>query len=141
MKTSTIPVQAPKWVIIDADGQSLGRVAAKVAHLLRGKHRPSFSPHQLCGDHVVVVNISKLGFHPTKLDRKTYTKHTGYIGHLRTTSLRKMMEDRPTEVMVKAVKGMLPSNRLATQMLKRLHVFAEAEHDHEAQQPEPLSIS
>lgn len=139
MKTSTVKPEAPKWILLDADGQNLGRLATKAASFLRGKHRPSFSPHQLCGDHVVIINASKLKFHPVKLRRKTYSKHTGYIGHLRTTSLDKMMQDRPTEVIERAVKGMLPSNRLRVSMLKRLHVFAEAEHKYDAQKPIPLS--
>ncbi|HAI98972.1 TPA: 50S ribosomal protein L13 [Candidatus Peribacteria bacterium] len=141
MKTSVIPPSAPKWHLIDADGKSLGRLAVKVSTVLRGKHRASYSPHQLCGDHVIVINAAKLGIHPTKLYRKTYVKHTGYLGHIHTSSLKQMMERDPVNVIERAVKGMLPVNRLRPQMLKRLHVFADALHGHEAQKPAPLSLS
>lgn len=140
MKTSTIPAPAPQWVIVDASDQSLGRIAARIAHVLRGKHRPSFSPHQLCGDHVVVINASKLALPQKKLMQKTYKKHTGYIGHLRSKTLGKMMEEGPEKVVELAVKGMLPSNRLRPQMLKRLHVSADENHKYEAQQPTPLPL-
>ena len=140
MKTSTMKPPAPKWILVDAADKNLGRLAAQVASLLRGKHRPGFSPHQLWGDQVVVINASKLKFHPVKLRRKTYFKHSGYIGHLRATSLETMMEERPVQVIEKAVQGMLPKNRLRAQMLKRLHVFAESEHTHEAQKPVPLAV-
>ncbi len=141
MKTSTLPPAAPQWLLVDAEGQNLGRLAAKVAHILRGKHRRAFAPHQLCGDQVIVLNASKLAFHPRKYLRKTYVDHTGYPGHLRRTSLRAMMEVRPTQVVERAVRGMLPKNRLRPQMLKRLHVFPGAEHPHAAQQPVPLSVA
>ena len=139
MKTSTIPAPAPQWVLMDADGQSLGRLAAAAATRLRGKHRVTFSPHQLCGDHVVVVNARKLALHPTKLHRKTYYKHKGMLGHLSKETLGEKMERNPTEVIQLAVERMLPPNRLRKQMLKRLHVFAEAQHDYEAQKP--LSVT
>jgi large subunit ribosomal protein L13 len=141
MKTSTIPPQAPSWLLVDAEGQNLGRLAASVATLLRGKHKASFSPHQLCGDQVVVINAAKLDFHPVKLQRKQYAKHTGYIGHLKVTSLERMMKEKPEEVIERAVKGMLPSNRLRAQMLKRLHVSADDQHAHTAQTPSPVSLS
>ena len=141
MKTTTVKEPAMKWVLIDAEGQNLGRLAARVAMLLRGKHRAEFSPHMICGDHVVIINAAKLNFHPTKLRRKQYVRHSGYLGHLRTTSLESMMEKKPTEVIERAVKGMLPSNRLRPTMLKRLHVFADAEHTHTAQQPEALTLT
>ena len=139
MKTSTIPVSAPAWHIVDADGANLGRTAAAIATVLRGKHKPEYSPHQLCGDHVVVINASKLGLHPTKLYRKSYVKHTGYLGHFKRMFLGEKMEKDPADVIVRAVKGMLPKNRLRAQMLKRLHVFADAEHPHAAQKPTALS--
>jgi large subunit ribosomal protein L13 len=141
MKTSTVPAEAPLWVLVDAEGQSLGRVAARIAHVLRGKHRPSFSPHQLCGDHVVVINAAKLALTQKKLMQKQYRRHSGYIGHLKTKSLGKMMEESPEKVMQLAVKGMLPANRLRPEMLKRLHIYTDAEHTHEAQQPTSLSLS
>lgn len=140
MKTSTIPVSAPTWIIIDASGQTLGSIATTAAHRLRGKHKPTFAPHQLCGDHVIVINASDLALEQRKLQQKTYYKHTGYLGHLKATSLKEMLEKHPERVIEHAIKGMLPKNRLRTQMLKRLHVFAGAEHTHEAQQPEPVSL-
>jgi len=141
MKTTTVPAQAPKWVLIDAAGQPVGRIATTIAHMLRGKHRPSFSPHQLCGDCVVVVNADKLAFDPRKLAQKEYVKHSGYLGHIKMTSLQKMMETKPEQVIELAVKGMLPANRLRTQMIKRLHVYKGTEHPHEAQKPVPISQS
>lgn len=141
MKTSSPKPAEPKWILVDAEGQNLGRLSAKISTILRGKNKPSFSPHQLCGDHVVVINAEKLYFHPTKHRRKVYVKHSGYIGHMKTWSLQNMIDEKPTKMIELAVKGMLPKNRLANQMMKRLHVFAGAEHTHEAQKPELLSTS
>tara|TARA_B100002003_G_C13908719_1_gene442340 strand:- start:231 stop:659 length:429 start_codon:yes stop_codon:yes gene_type:complete len=141
MKTSTVPAPAPMWVLVDAEGQSLGRMAAKVAHVLRGKHRPTFSPHQLCGDHVVIINASKLSIPQKKLMQKMYRKHSGYIGHLRSKTMGKMMEESPEKVVQLAVKGMLPSNRLRPQILKRLHVFTDENHSYAAQKPASLITS
>lgn len=138
MKTSTLPITAPQWILIDANEQNLGRLATRVALLLRGKHKVSFSPHQPCGDHVVVINAGKLKFHPVKLYRKTYAKHSGFIGHLKVQSLGQLMEKDPADVIVRAVKGMLPANRLRIQLLKRLHVSVDEKHDHEAQKPVPI---
>lgn len=141
MKTSIVPVQAPLWVLVDAEGQSLGRMSARIAHVLRGKHRPSFAPHQLCGDHVVVINAAKLAIPQRKLLQKTYRKHTGYVGHVKSRTLKQMMDESPEQVIEIAVRRMLPANRLRPQMLKRLHIFTNAEHTHAAQQPTPLSLS
>jgi len=135
MKTSTVLPLAPKWLLVDAEGQSLGRLSAQVSTLLRGKHRPEFSPHQLCGDHVIVLNAAKLKIHPTKLHRKEYKRHTGYTGHLKTMTLKELMDKDPVQVIEKAVKGMLPKNRLRPEMLKRLHVSVDEKHNHEAQNP------
>jgi len=140
MKTSTVKPSAPKWLLVDAEGQSLGRLSAKVASVLRGKHKPSFSPHEIHGDHVVVINAGNLQFHPTKLYRKKYYKHTGYTGNLKTTSLKAALEKDPTKVIERAVKGMLPKNRLRNEMMKRLHVFAESDHTYSAQKPAPFNI-
>lgn len=140
MKTSTVKPAAPKWILVDAEGQNLGRLATQVATMLRGKNKPSFSPHQVCGDHVVVINAEKLAIHPVKLRRKTYKKHSGYLGHLKTTTLDDMMEKKPEEVIERAVKGMIPANRLRPQMLKMLHVYKGSEHAHTAQKPEPLPL-
>ena len=141
MKTSTLRPPAPKWLLIDAEGQSLGKVAVKSAMLLRGKHRASYSPHQLCGDHVIVLNAAKLSLPPKKGLRKTYYRHTGFPGNMRITSLDTMMKDKPTYVIEHAVKGMLPGNRLAREMLGRLHVFADDKHPYEAQKPQSLSLT
>lgn len=139
MKTTHPKPADAKWILVDAEGKNLGRLAVDVANMLRGKTKASFSPHQLCGDHVIVINASKLHFHPTKHRRKVYVSHSGYIGHLKTKSLQEMIDKSPEALVEKAVKGMLPKNRLARQMLKRLHVFAEAEHPHEAQKPQALT--
>ncbi len=135
MKTSTPKAVAPAWILVDAEGQSLGRLAARIAHVLRGKHKVTFSPHMLHADHVVVINAAKLAVPQKKLLQKTYMKHSGYLGSMRTTTLRQMMDKDPTKVIELTVTRMLPKNRLRPDMLKRLHVFAGAEHDHAAQQP------
>ena len=140
MKTSTIPTSAPVWYTVDAEGQTLGRVAALVAHRLRGKHKPSFSPHQLCGDQIIVLNVEKLAIHPKKLRGKTYVSHSGYLGHISVRTLEKMMAEKPEEVMRKAVYGMLPRNRLRLQMMKRVHVIKGSEHKYAAQKPVPLTL-
>ena len=141
MKTSNPVPAEPKWILVDAEGQNLGRLAVKVAKILRGKDRATYCPNVLCGDHVIVINAQKLEFHPTKHRRKIYVKHSGYLGHLKTFSLQQMIDNRPTVMVELAVKGMLPRNRLARQMLKRLHIYAGAAHKHEAQQPQALSLT
>lgn len=140
MKTTTLPAPVPLWHLIDATGLTIGAISAKAAHVLRGKHRPSYSPHQLCGDHIVVINAAKMHVTPAKGRRKSYFHHTGYLGHTHVTSLATMMEKKPEEVIEKAVYGMLPKNRLRPQMLKRLHVYAGAEHKYAAQKPIPFDI-
>ena len=140
MKTSTIPVSAPAWYVIDAEGQSLGKIAVKAATYLKGKHKPSYAPHQLCGDHVVVVNCAKVALPPKKVFRKTYFRHTGFPGGVKNVGLQDMLAKKPEYVIEHAVKGMLPANRLAREMMKRLHVFADAQHDHDAQKPSPLAL-
>ena len=141
MKTTIVKPEAPKWILIDAEGQSLGRLAASTASILRGKHKPSFSPHQIYGDHVVVINASKLSFQSAKLHRKQYARHTGFIGSLKVISLGDLFKQNPVQVIEKAVKGMLPKNKLRNEMMKRLHVYAESEHNHGAQKPQPLTSS
>lgn len=141
MKTTTVPVSAPHWHLVDATGQTIGFLSSKVAHVLRGKHRPSFSPHQLCGDHVIIINAAKLGVTPEKGRRKSYFDHTGRLGSGSITSLAKMMEENPTKVIEMAVYGMLPKNRLRPQMLKRMHVLAGAEHKYAPQKPKPLDLT
>lgn len=140
MKTSTIPVSAPAWYVIDAEGQSLGKIAVKAATYLKGKHKPTYAPHQLCGDQIIVINASKIELPPKKIFRKTYFRHTGFAGGVKNVGLEDMLAKKPTFVIEHAVQGMLPSNRLAREMMKRLHVFAGAEHDHAAQKPSPLAL-
>jgi large subunit ribosomal protein L13 len=141
MKTSFVKQPAPQWIMIDAEGQTIGKIAAKAATILRGKHRATFASHMLGADHIVVVNASKIALPPKKGLRKTYYRHTGFPGNMKVASLTWMLEKKPTYVIEHAVKGMLPSNRLAQQMMKRLHVFADAEHPYAAQQPKAISLS
>ncbi len=140
MKTTTIPVSAPTWFLLDATDQIPGRVSAAVAHVLRGKHKPTFSPHQLCGDHVIVLNVEKLKIHPKKAINKLYHSHSGYLGSLKTKTMGKMMEETPEEVIRKAVYGMLPRNRLRLQMMKRIHIFQGTEHPYAPQKPVPFNV-
>ncbi len=141
MKTSIIPPALPQWFTIDADGKTIGEVATNAAHVLRGKHKSTFSAHQLCGDHIIVLNVEKLSIDPKKAISKTYFDHTGFLGHWSKTPLSNMMEKHPHRVIEFAVKGMLPKNRLASQMLKRLHVLKGSEHKYEAQKPVPLTFT
>jgi large subunit ribosomal protein L13 len=129
-----------KWYIVDAAGKPLGRVASQVATVLRGKHKPEYTPHVDTGDHVIVINCDKVVLTGRKLDQKFYYHHSGYPGGLRKTSYREMMAKKPLFVMRKAVQGMLPKNRLGRQMIKKLRLYAGSEHKHEAQKPEVLDI-
>jgi len=140
MKTTTVPVSAPAWHVIDATDHTIGDIATLAAHVLRGKHKVSFSPHQLCGDHIIIVNTEKLKISPNKALKKLYYSHTGYPGGFKARSLGKLMETRPEEVLESAIKGMLPRNRLRAAMLKRLHVHTGTEHKYEAQKPSELKI-
>jgi len=127
-----------KWYVIDAEGQTLGRLATKVATVLRGKHKPTYTPHVDTGDHVIIINVDKVVLTGKKLDQKKFRWHTGYLGGLKERSYRDMMQKQPEKVMMHAVKGMLPKNSLGRQMLKKLRVYAGPEHDHSAQMPEVL---
>ncbi len=129
------------WYVIDAEGQTLGRVAAKVAHVLRGKHKPTFTPHVDCGDFVIITNASKIELTGNKLDDKIYYNHSGYTGGLRERTARTMKENYPVEMMERAVKGMLPKGRLGRQMYKKLFVYAGAEHPHTAQKPVEMKLN
>jgi len=129
-----------KWVIIDAEDQPLGRLSSKVATLLRGKHKPEFTPHADTGDNVIVINAEKVQLTGKKLTNKKYFKHTGYIGSETYTSALDMQKKDPTSLITIAVKGMLPKNRLGRVLNKRLHVYAGTDHPHQAQNPEPLDI-
>jgi large subunit ribosomal protein L13 len=128
------------WVIVDAEGKTLGRLATVIADRLRGKNKAVFTPHVDTGDFVVVVNAEKIAVTGKKLDEKMYYRHSGYPGGLRERSLRVQLERQPTEVLRKAVKGMLPRNRLARQQLTKLKIYAGPEHPHEAQAPTPLEV-
>ena len=129
------------WLIVDAEGQTLGRLASKVALLLRGKRKPNYTPHVDCGDNVIILNAEKVVLSGNKMTEKTYVWHTGYPGGQRTTNPENMMAKFPERVVEKAVKGMLPKNRLGAQLFRNLHVYAGAEHKHEAQQPTAININ
>ena len=128
------------WLIVDAADKILGRLASAVAGRLRGKHKAEFVPHMDTGDFVVVVNAGKIRVTGRKLDQKMYYRHSGYIGGLKETSLRTMMLTKPEQVIMKAVRGMLPKNRLGRAMLKKLKVYAGSEHPPVAQQPKPIDL-
>ena len=123
------------WYVIDAEGVNLGRLATRVADVLRGKHKPTFTPNVDCGDFVIVVNASKINLTGNKLNDKMYYNHSGYTGGLRERTAREMREKYPVEMLERAVKGMLPKGRLGRQMYKKLFVYAESEHPHMAQKP------
>jgi large subunit ribosomal protein L13 len=130
-----------KWYVVDAEGKTVGRLAAEVAKVLRGKHKPTFTPHVDTGDFVIVVNADKVVFTGKKLVQKTYFRHSGYQGGTTFTAAGKMLADRPERVVELAVKGMLPKNRLGAQMYRKLNVYAGPEHPHAAQKPEVLEIN
>ena len=129
-----------KWYVVDAEGQVLGRLATRVATVLRGKHKPTFSPHLDVGDHVVVINAAKVQLTGRKLKNKQYRWHTGYIGGLKEVNAETMLRTHPDRVIEWAVEGMLPKNRLGRAMAKKLKVYRGAEHPHDAQQPQPLEV-
>ena len=126
------------WYVVDAEGLTLGRLATKVAHVLRGKHKPTYTPHIDCGDYVIITNASKVVLTGDKLDKKIYYNHSGYTGGLRERTARVMRDQYPVEMVERAVKGMLPHGRLGRQMYKKLFVYAGEEHPHAAQQPVEL---
>ena len=127
------------WLVVDATGQTLGRLATRIADALRGKNKPEYTPHVDTGDFVIVVNAEKISVTGNKLDDKKYYRHSGYPGGLKSRSLREQLDRRPTEVLRSAVKGMLPKNRLARQQLTKLKIYAGPEHPHESQNPQPLN--
>lgn len=130
-----------KWYVVDAEGQTVGRLAAEVAKVLRGKHKPTFTPHVDTGDFVIVINAEKAVFTGKKLTDKTYFRHSGYNGGTTFTPAGQMMEKFPARVIEHAVRGMLPKNRLGEQMYRKLNVYAGSEHPHAAQQPEELKLN
>jgi len=131
---------AKDWLVIDAEGIVLGRLATHVATFLRGKHKPTFTAHLDMGDNVIVINAAKVKLTGQKLDKKVYLHHTGYMGGQRVTPVKKLMETRPEEVILRAVKGMLPRTKLGRKMLTNLRVYAGAEHPHTAQQPASVEL-
>ena len=137
MKASEI---AKEWLVVDATGIPLGRLATRVATFLRGKHKPTFQPNLDMGDNVIVLNAAKVKITGQKREQKVYLSHTGYMGGQRVTTMAKLMEKRPEEVVLRAVKGMLPKNPLGRAMFKKLKVYSGAEHPHTAQQPQTLEI-
>jgi len=130
-----------EWFVVDAQGETLGRLATRVATVLRGKHKPIYTPHVDCGDYVIVVNAEKIHTTGQKLTQKHYYRHTGYPGGLREISLRDQLKRFPERVLESAVRGMLPKNRLGRQMFKKLKVYAGPEHPHVAQQPKQLTVN
>ena len=129
-----------KWFLIDAKGQNLGRVATKAAHILRGKHKVTFTPHVNCGDAVIIINAKEVSLTGDKLNKKIYYNHSGYPGGLRERTAKTMKEQYPVEMLERAIKGMLPKNRLGRQMFKKLYVYERDNHMHEAQKPERIEL-
>lgn len=129
-----------KWYVVDAQGEILGRLASQIANRLRGKNKPEFSPHMDNGDYIIVVNCEKIKVTGKKLEEKMYYRHSGWVGGLKGTSLEQMLARHPTRVIMHAVKGMLPKNRLGRAMLKKLRVYVGPNHPHSAQKPEPLTF-
>jgi large subunit ribosomal protein L13 len=130
-----------EWVIIDAADQVLGRLASITAMILRGKHKPDFTPHVDCGDYVIITNAEKIRLTGNKADQKTYIHHTGYPGGQREVPFSRLMSKKPGSIIEKAVKGMLPKNRLGSALFRNLHVYAGDVHPHEAQKPQPVNFS
>ena len=140
MKTYTAkPTEVEsKWYVVDANGCVLGRLASFVATRLRGKHKPVYTPHVDTGDHIVVINADKIALTGRKWDEKLYYRHSGYVGGLKSITAKKLLEKRPEDLVMHAVRGMLPKNRLGRKMFKKLKVYAGSEHPHVAQEPETL---
>ena len=136
-KTAEIKRQ---WYVVDAQGQTLGRLASKIAPILKGKHKPTYTPHLDCGDFVVVVNVDKVRVTGRKLDQKVYYRHSEYPGGLKSINLRDQLAQHPDRVLMAAIKGMLPKNRLGRQMIKKLKLYAGEAHPHQAQQPKSLTL-
>ncbi len=144
MRSTTITKSSDierKWYVVDATDHTLGRLSSEIAHILKGKHKPYYTPSLDTGDFVIVVNADKIRVTGKKMDQKLYRKHSDYVGGLKETTLREMMDKKPDQVIRLAVKGMLPKNTLGKDMLKKLRVYAGAEHEQEAQNPEVLEIT
>ncbi len=130
-----------EWVLVDADGQTLGRLASKVAMLIRGKYKPNYTPHVDCGDNVVIINAEKIVLTGNKWVAKTYVRHTGYPGGQRSLSARELFEKNPARLVEKAVKGMLPKNKLGSALFRNLYVYTGTEHKQEAQKPKKINLN
>ena len=130
-----------EWIVVDAEGHNLGRFASKVAILLRGKHKPSFTPHVDCGDNIIVINAEKINLTGNKLEEKTYIRHTGYPGGQRSLTAKVMQAKNPALLVEKAVKGMLPKNKIGAELFRNLNVFVGAEHTHDAQKPKTINLN
>lgn len=130
-----------EWVLVDAENQILGRLASKVAKMIRGKHKANYTPHVDCGDNVIVINAEKIQLSGAKWDQKEYVRHTGYPGGQRFTTAKQMMTKKPTAMIETAVKGMLPKNRLGRALFGNLYVYAGSEHPHQAQQPQQINLN
>ncbi|MCL6267263.1 50S ribosomal protein L13 [Flagellimonas myxillae] len=130
-----------QWLLVDAEGETLGRLASKVAKLLRGKHKTNFTPHVDCGDNVVVINAEKINLSGNKWTDKEYQRYTGYPGGQRSTTAQELLEKQPEKIIEKSVKGMLPKNRLGADLFRNLKVYAGPEHEHEAQKPKAINLN
>ena len=130
-----------KWLLVDAEGQSLGRLASKVAYMLRGKHKTNFTPHADCGDNVVIINAASVQLSGSKMSEKEYIRHTGFPGGQRVSTPEALMQKQPERIVEKAVKGMLPKNRLGRELFRNLYVYAGSDHKQEAQQPKAIDIN
>ena len=130
-----------QWIVVDAEGHNLGRFASKVAMLLRGKYKPSYTPHVDCGDNVIVINAEKINLTGNKLDDKTYIRHTGYPGGQRSLTARVMQQKNPALLVEKAIKGMLPKTKLGSELFRNLNVYVGSEHKHAAQTPKTVNLN
>ena len=130
-----------QWIVVDAEGHNLGRLSTKVAMLLRGKYKPSYTPHVDCGDNVIVINAEKINLTGNKLDDKTYIRHTGYPGGQRSLTARVMQQKKPALLVEKAIKGMLPKNKLGAELFRNLNVYVGSEHKHAAQSPKTVNLN
>lgn len=130
-----------EWLVVDATDQVLGRLAAKIAYLLRGKHKPNYTPHVDCGDNVIIINAEKIRLTGDKLDQKTYVRHTGYPGGQRTETAKELLKRRPLTLVERAVKGMLPKTRLGSELFRNLYVYEGPEHPHQAQEPKLINLN
>jgi large subunit ribosomal protein L13 len=130
-----------EWILVDAENEILGRLASKVAKIVRGKNKVNFTPHVDCGDNVIIINAEKIQLTGNKWDQKEYVRHTGYPGGQRFTSVKQMLEKNPTEIIRKAVKGMLPKNRLGSALLKNVFIYEGGEHPHQAQKPQKINLN